>query len=417
MGNSNANLVAELGAAARAALRPLRLATPDQKNAALTGFARELRSSTAALLAENERDLSAAAKETSAFRDRLKLTPERIDAMAAGVEVVASLPDPVGDVVTTFRRPNGLEISQVRVPLGVIGVIYESRPNVTADAAALCLKSGNAVILRGGSEAIATNRAIAAKAACALEAAKLPAAAVQLVPTTDRAVVKQLLEALGVIDVIIPRGGSSLLHAIHESARVPVIQHFEGVCHTFVDRAADLEQAVAICVNAKASRPGVCNAMETMLVHRDCAAAFLPRVAAALRERSVEIRGCAETRAILPDAVAATESDWDTEYLDLILSVRVVPDLGAALEHIARHSTGLADAIVTEDRVAARRFAREVDSAAVYVNASTRFTDGSEFGFGAEIGISTNRLHARGPLGVRELTTTKYVVQGDGQIR
>jgi glutamate-5-semialdehyde dehydrogenase len=331
--------------------------------------------------------------------------------------VVAALPDPVGETVTTWRRPNGLEIAQVRVPLGVIGVIYESRPNVTADAAALCLKSGNAVILRGGSEAIATNVAIADLAARALRDAGLPEAAIQLVRTTDRALAKQMLEAQDAIDVIIPRGGASLLHAIRESARVPVIQHLEGICHTFVDVAADPDEAIAICVNAKTSRPGVCNAMETLLVHRGIAASFLPRLAAEMRSRGVELRGCEETRAVVADAVPASEKDWDTEYLDLILSVRVVADVGEAIAHIAAHSTGLAEAVVTEDRAVARRFAHEVDAAAVFVNASTRFTDGSEFGFGAEIGISTNRLHARGPLGVRELTTTKYVVQGDGQVR
>jgi glutamate-5-semialdehyde dehydrogenase len=411
------SLIADLGKEARAALRPLRLASTSRKNDALRAFARLLRAEAPALLAANRRDLDGLRDATAAFRDRLTLDDKRIDAMARGLEEIAELPDPVGETVTTWRRPNGIEIAQVRVPLGVIGVIYESRPNVTADAAGLCLKSGNAVLLRGGSEAIATNTAIADVAARALAEAELPAGAVQLVRTTDRAAVDEMLGALGVIDVIIPRGGPSLLHAIHEKARVPVIQHFEGICHTYVDRAADQAQAVAICVNAKASRPGVCNAMETLLVHREIAPEFLPRVARALEERGVELRGCADTRRILPQAKPATDADWDTEYLDLILSIRVVDDLAQAVDHIARHSTGLAEAIVTEDRAAARRFTHEVDSAAVYVNASTRFTDGGEFGFGAEIGISTNRLHARGPLGVRELTTYKYVVQGDGQVR
>jgi glutamate-5-semialdehyde dehydrogenase len=409
--------IGELGQAARAALRPLRLASTDEKNAGLRIFARLLRAESAALLRANGRDLDALVDASSAFRDRLTLDERRIDAMARGLEEIAELPDPVGDTITTWRRPNGLEIAQVRVPLGVIGVIYESRPNVTADAAGLCLKSGNAVLLRGGSEAIATNGAIADVARRALDEAGLPAGAVQLVRTTDRAAVDEMLGALGLIDVIIPRGGPSLLHAIHEKARVPVIQHFEGVCHTYVDRAAQLPQAVAICVNAKTSRPGVCNAMETLLVHRDVAASFLPEVARALVARGVELRGCARTRAILGDVKPADDADWDTEYLDLILSIRVVDDLAQATAHIAEHSTGLAEAIVTEDRAAARRFTHEVDAAAVYVNASTRFTDGGEFGFGAEIGISTNRLHARGPLGLRELTTYKYVVQGDGQVR
>ncbi|MEW6269670.1 MAG: glutamate-5-semialdehyde dehydrogenase [Thermodesulfobacteriota bacterium] len=415
--NRPTSLIAEPLLAARAALRPLRLASTATKDAALRAFARLLREETSGLLAANQRDLAALRDATSAFRDRLTLDERRIDAMARALEEVAELPDPVGETVTTWRRPNGLEIAQVRVPLGVVGVIYESRPNVTADAAALCLKSGNAALLRGGSEAIASNAAIADVAERALRDAGLPPGAIQLVRTTDRAAVDEMLGAIDQIDVIIPRGGASLLHAIHEKARVPVIQHFEGICHTYVDRAADLRQAVSICVNAKTSRPGVCNAMETLLVHRDVAPDFLPAVAPALLERGVELRGCERTRAILTDAKPATDADWDTEYLDLILSVRVVDDLAQAVEHIAAHATGLAEAIVTEDRAAARRFAREVDSAAVFVNASTRFTDGGEFGFGAEIGISTNRLHARGPLGLRELTTYKYVVQGDGQVR
>ncbi|HEY8517808.1 MAG TPA: glutamate-5-semialdehyde dehydrogenase [Candidatus Binatia bacterium] len=410
-------LIAEPLRAARAALRPLRLASTETKNAALRAFARLLREETRTLLEANARDLAALRDATNAFRDRLTLDERRVEAMARAVEEIAELPDPVGDTITTWRRPNGLEIAQVRVPLGVVGVIYESRPNVTADAAALCLKSGNAVLLRGGSEAIQSNTAIADVAERALREAGLPVGAIQLVRTTDRKAVDEMLGAVDEIDVIIPRGGASLLHAIHEKARVPVIQHFEGICHTYVDRAADVAQAVTICVNAKTSRPGVCNAMETLLVHREIASEFLPKAAAALRERGVELRGCERTRAVLPDVKPATDEDWDTEYLDLILSIRVVDDLGQAIEHIGAHSTGLAEAIVTEDRAAARRFAREVDSAAVYVNASTRFTDGGEFGFGAEIGISTNRLHARGPLGLRELTTYKYVVQGDGQVR
>lgn len=410
-------LIGEMAREARAALGPLRLATTPAKDAALAAFVRLLRDETRALLAANARDLENLRDATSAFRDRLSLDPGRVEAMARGLEVIASLPDPVGDTMTTWRRPNGIEISQVRVPLGVIGVIYESRPNVTADATGLCLKSGNAVLLRGGSEAIHTNTAVADLAARALAEAGLPPVAVQLVRTTDRAAVDEMLTALDLVDVIIPRGGASLLRAIHEKARVPVIQHFEGICHTYVDRAADLAQAVAIAVNAKASRPGVCNAMETLLVHRDVAPAFLPEAARALRERGVALRGCEATRAIVRDVAPASDADWDTEYLDLVLSIRVVDDLAQATAHIAAHSTGLADAIVTEDRAAARRFAREVDSAAVFVNASTRFTDGAEFGFGAEIGISTNRLHARGPLGLRELTTYKYVVQGDGQVR
>jgi glutamate-5-semialdehyde dehydrogenase len=412
-----ARLVREHGERARAAARRLALASSDDKNRALRLAAEKIRAHAEAIAAANQRDVAGAAAESNAFRDRLRLDRERIEAIARAVELVAELPDPVGETITTWRRPNGLEISQVRVPLGVIGVIYESRPNVTADAAALCVKSGNAVVLRGGSEAIASNAAIADLFSAALGEAGLPGDAAQLIRTTDREAVGELLRAADLVDVIIPRGGLSLLRAIRDGARVPVIQHFEGICHTFVDRAADLEQATRICVNAKASRPGVCNAMETLLVHQAIAGEFLPRVAAELEGRGVELRGCSRTRAVLPHVGAASEQDWDTEYLDLILSIRVVDSLAQALEHIARHSTGLAEAIVTEDRAAARRFAHAVDAAAVFVNASTRFTDGGEFGFGAEIGISTNRLHARGPLGLRELTTYKYVVQGDGQVR
>jgi glutamate-5-semialdehyde dehydrogenase len=332
------------------------------------------------------------------------------------VEEVAKLPDPVGETIAQWRRPNGLEIAQVRVPLGVVGVIYESRPNVTADAAVLCLKAGNAVVLKGGSEALATNSAIAAVLAAAAQEAAL-AGAVQLIASADREAVRVLLEQKDYIDVIIPRGGESLIRTITESSMIPVIQHYAGVCHTYVDEYADMGMAERICFNAKVQRPGVCNAMENMLVHQAVAAQFLPRMVARLREANVSIRGCERTRQLVPGIIPATEEDWRTEYLDLILAVKVVDSLDEAISFVNTYGSGHSDAIVTEKLQHARRFLAEVDSAAVYVNASTRFTDGYEFGFGAEVGISTNRLHARGPMGLRDLTTYKYVIYGDGQIR
>jgi glutamate-5-semialdehyde dehydrogenase len=409
--------VVALCRAARAAAPALAGATTDAKNTALRAGAAALRRRQADLLAANADDVAKAKQdgESAAFIDRLTLTPARIEAMAAGVEQVATLPDPVGETITEWTRPNGLHIAQVRVPLGVIGIIYESRPNVTADAAALCLKSGNAVVLRGGKEAFGTNALIATILRDAADG--LPPGAIAFVDTTDREAVRILLKQAELIDVIIPRGGEELIRAITEGSRIPVIQHFSGVCQVYVDRAADLAIAERICMNAKAQRPGVCNAMENLLVHRDVAARFLPAVAARLREAGVELRGDAETRHLVPTALPATDADWDTEYLDLILSVKVVDSLADAIAFIRRHGSGLADAIVTTDDAAADRFTREIDSAAVFVNASTRFTDGFEFGFGAEIGISTNRLHARGPMGLRELTTYKYVVRGTGQVR
>src|SRR5207253_7954142 len=328
-----------------------------------------------------------------------------------------SLPDPVGTVVESWRRPNGIEISRVRVPLGVIGFIYASRPNVTADAAGLCIKSGNAVVLRGGSEAIESNMAIAAVLAKALEKVGAPADAVQFADTTDRAAVAALLEVDELVDLLIPRGGEELVRWVSRSSRVPVLKHDKGVVHVFVDADADLAMAGAIVVNAKAQRPSVCNALETLLIHRDIAPHLLPSLAVRLAEARVALRGCPRTLGLVPGMSAATDADWDAEYLDLILSIRVVDDLDAAIEHVARHGTGLAEAIVTNDLGHARRFTREVDAAAVLVNASTRLVDGSQFGMGAEMGISTSRVHARGPAGVRELTTTKFVVQGDGQVR
>jgi glutamate-5-semialdehyde dehydrogenase len=413
-----ARAVETLSAAARAAARELAGASTRAKDAALRGGAARLRGEQDRILAANREDVARArsAGETPAFVDRLTLTPARVEAMAHGLEEIAALADPVGETIAGWRRPNGLEIAQVRVPIGVVMTIYESRPNVTADSAALCLKTANAVLLKGGSEAQATNAAIAAALRAEVEAAGLPGAAVQLVDG-GREVVRGLLRRDDRIDVVIARGGETLKRTIMEESRIPVVKHFEGICHLYVDAAADLAMAERICLNAKVQRPSVCNAIENLLVHQDAAPAFLPRVARALRAHGCELRGDAASRAFVPDLAPAADADWDTEYLDLVQSVCVVPTLDAALAFIARHGTGLAEAIVTEDYGAARRFLTSVDAAAVFVNASTRFTDGYEFGFGAEVGISTNRLHARGPMGLRELTTYKYLVQGSGQIR
>jgi glutamate-5-semialdehyde dehydrogenase len=409
--------VVALCRAARAAAPAIARATTAEKNAALLAGAAALRARTGELVAANAGDVEAAraAGTAAAFLDRLTLTPARVDAMAVGLEQIAALPDPVGEEIARWRRPNGLDIRQVRVPLGVIGIIYESRPNVTADAAGLCLKSGNAVVLRGGSEAFRTNCLIADVLRDA--AATIPRDAIALVRSTDRAAVQILLKQDDLIDVIIPRGGEELIRAITEGSRIPVIQHLNGVCQLYVDAKADLALAEKLVMNAKTQRPGVCNAIENLLVHRDAAAAFLPAIARQLVAAGVELRGCPETVRLVPGTRSATEADWSTEYLDLVLAVRVVGSIAEAMEFIRRYGSGLAEAIVTTDPAAADRFTAEVDSAAVFVNASTRFTDGFEFGFGAEIGISTNRLHARGPMGLRELTTYKYVVHGSGQIR
>jgi glutamate-5-semialdehyde dehydrogenase len=405
--------------AAKEAARTLALASTRSKNDALQQMARGLEEKTALVLDANRSDLARArsAGLASAFMDRLTLSESRIEEMAAGLRQVAALPDPVGETVEAWRRPNGMEISRVRVPLGVVGFIYESRPNVTADAAGLCLKSGNAVLLRGGSEALESNTAIAQVLAKAVEKSGLPADSVQVVDTADRAAVMAMLTLDRFIDLIIPRGGEEFVRLVTERSTVPVLKHDKGLCHVYVDASADLDMAVAIVVNAKAQRVSVCNTMETLLVDAAAAARFLPKAAARLREAGVEVRGDERTRALLPDATPATEADWDTEYLDYIVSVRVVDGLDDAIDHIRRHGSGLAEAIVTSDLRHARRFTREVDAAAVLVNASTRFVDGSQFGMGAEMGISTSRLHARGPVGVRELTTTKFIVMGDGQVR
>jgi glutamate-5-semialdehyde dehydrogenase len=403
---------------ARTASRTLALSPTAQKNQALGALAAMLRNERGAILTANAGDLERARDlgMAGALVERLTLNDARIEAMARGVEEVAALPDPVGEVIASWRRPNGLEISQVRVPIGVIAIIYESRPNVTVDAGVLGLKAGNAVVLRGGKEALASNAFLAGLIARALESSGIARDALSFVDNPDREVIQILKRHPEAIDLIIPRGGKALKEALAGSA-VPLLPHFDGLCHTYVDRAADLKMAEEICFNAKCSRPAVCNAMETLLVHREAAPRFLPRLAARMQRAGVELRGCERTRAILAGVKHAEDADWDTEFLDLVLAVKVVDSLDEALAHIARHGSGLADAIVTADREAALRFQHEVDSATVYVNASTRFTDGFEFGFGAETGISTNRLHARGPMGLRELTIYKYLITGNGQVR
>jgi glutamate-5-semialdehyde dehydrogenase len=414
-----AAVVAAKARAAKDASRALALASTRQKNDALAQMARALEEKAATIVEANRADLERARTKgyARAFVDRLTLTDTRIEEMAAGIRQVAALPDPVGETVEAWRRPNGIEISRVRVPLGVVGFIYESRPNVTADAAALCLKSGNAVVLRGGSEALESNTVIAQLLAKAAEKGGLPADALQYVDIADRAAVMAMLTQDRFLDLIIPRGSEEFVRLVNERATVPVLKHDKGLCHLYVDEGADLEMAVALTVNAKAQRVSVCNALETLLVHAGVAADFLARLAPRLADAGVEVRGDARARALVPAAKAAQESDWDTEYLDYILAVRVVDDFDEAVAHIRRHGSGLAEAIVTRDLRRARRFTQEVDAAAVLVNASTRLVDGSQFGMGAEMGISTSKLHARGPVGVRELTTTKFVVIGDGQIR
>ena len=403
---------------ARAAAPQIALATTAEKNLVLRTLADAIRASAAKIVAANQKDLKRASDDgrTGAFVERLTLNPSRIDAMANSVEEVAALPDPVASVIETWKRPNGLEISKVRVPLGVIAMIYESRPNVTIDAGALCLKAGNAAVLRGGKEAIETNAYLADLIGAALKTSGLNPDSVTFIRNTDREVIQIMKQQTDLIDLIIPRGGKSLKDALRGSS-VPLMPHFDGLCHTYVDRAADLKMALEICVNAKCSRPSVCNAMENLLVHQEIAKKFLPEFAARMKAAGIELRGDEATRKIIPDARVASAEDWDTEYLDLILAVKVVDSLDDAIAFIERHGSHLADTIVTGDAAAAQRFAREVDSATVYVNASTRFTDGFEFGFGAETGISTNRLHARGPMGLNELTTYKYVVAGNGQVR
>jgi glutamate-5-semialdehyde dehydrogenase len=414
-----AALCLDMARRAKAAAQALATASTAGKDRWLLAAADALEARTAELLDANAEDVAAAPGYglNAAAIDRLKLTPARVKAAAAGLRQVAALPDPVGEVREGGVRPNGLQVLKVGVPLGVVFFIYESRPNVTVDAAGLCVKSGNAVILRGGKEAIHSNAALHRLLADELARCGLPADAVQLVPTTDREAVGHLLKLGEYIDLAIPRGGESLIHRVAREATMPVLKHYDGNCHVYVDAHADLDMAERIVVNAKCQRPGVCNAAESLLVHAAVADAFLPRIGAALKAQRVEIRGCEETRRRIPDAKSATEADYRAEFLDLILSVKVVPDLDAAVRHINAYGSRHTDAIVTADLAAARRFAQLVDSSAVMVNASTRFNDGFELGLGAEIGISTDKFHARGPCGLRELTTYKYVVTGDGHVR
>ncbi len=409
----------DLGRRARAASRLLARASTGAKNLALGAIADAIDLSRDAIASANRADLEAGAAKglDAALLDRLELTPSRVDSMIEGLRQIATLPDPVGAITDLNYRPSGIQVGRMRVPLGVIGIIYESRPNVTADAAGLCLKSGNATVLRGGSEAFNSNQAIAACIRQGLSRAGLPEDGVQVVATTDRAAVGAMITMPEFIDVIIPRGGKGLIERISREARVPVIKHLDGICHVYIDAAADLEKAFVIAMNAKTQRYGTCNTMETLLVDASVAQAILPRLGSAYGDKGVELRGCPRTRDILPQAQPATESDWDTEYLAPILSIRVVDGLDEAMDHIARHGSAHTDAIVTEDYSRARRFLREVDSSSVMVNASTRFADGFEYGLGAEIGISTDKFHARGPVGLEGLTSVKFVVLGDGEIR
>ncbi|HVB49067.1 MAG TPA: glutamate-5-semialdehyde dehydrogenase [Burkholderiales bacterium] len=408
-----------LGRAARDAARVLARADTGTKNRALHAMAAELRARAAALLAANRTDVEQASKDgrDAAFVDRLTLAPASLEAMAEGLESIAALPDPVGHITDVVKRPSGIEVGRMRVPLGVIGIIYESRPNVTADAAGLCVKAGNACILRGGSEALHSNQAIAACVRAGLEAAGLPAAAVQLVELTDRAAVGELVAMPEFVDIIVPRGGKELIARLARESRIPMIKHLDGVCHVYIDDRADPNMAVRIADNAKTQRYGTCNTMETLLVAEAIAPQVLPPIAAIYRAKGVQMRGDEATRRIVPGAGAASEEDWYAEYLAPVIAVRLVKGLDEAMEHIAKYGSQHTDAIVTEDRGRAERFLREVDSSSVMVNASTRFADGYEYGLGAEIGISTDKLHARGPVGLEGLTSQKFVVLGHGEVR
>jgi len=411
--------VLEIGKDALAAARALAKLSTRKKNAILEAMAEELDVQRAFIQSENTKDLEAAKEAglSPAMIDRLELSDDRIDGMIKGLRDVAVLNDPVGDEISTWNRPNGLEIRKTRVPIGVIGIIFESRPNVTCDAAALCFKTSNAVILRGGKEAIHSNKAIAAAMRKGGETKGMPSAAIQLIPTIDREAVKVMCQMTDYLDLIIPRGGEGLIKAVTEMSYVPVIKHYKGICHTYIDAAADLSMAWSIAENAKCHRPGVCNAMETLLVNKDIAEEFLPRMGEIFDGRGVELRGDETVCKLIPSAKPATEDDWYEEYLEMILAIRVVDDVDAAVTHINQYGSGHSDAIVTQDEKAEKIFLAEVDSSSVYVNASTRFTDGAEFGMGAEIGISTDKLHARGPMGLEELTTYKFVIEGKGQIR
>jgi glutamate-5-semialdehyde dehydrogenase len=411
--------IVELAKNSQNAAKVLANVSTDIKNKALLNMAEELVKQTPFLITENAKDIEHArqAELSSAMIDRLTLKKSTIKGIAEGLTEVATLPDPVGKITSMWRRPNGLLVGRMRIPLGVIGIIYESRPNVTADAAALCLKSGNAVILRGGSEAIHSNIAIAEILQNVLKRVGIPEAAIQIIPTTDREAVYELLQLEEYIDLIIPRGGEELIRAVVNQSKIPVIKHYKGVCHIFVDETADLDMAEKICMNAKTQRPGVCNAMETMLIHKNIARQFLPKVAEKFRQAGVLLRGCPETKEIIPAVEEATEQDWYEEYLDLILAIRVVKTLDEAINHIGRYGSLHTEAIITRDYQNTQRFLNEVNSSTVLVNASTRFSDGFELGLGAEIGISTTKLHAFGPMGLEELTTTKFIIYGNGQVR
>ena len=412
-------LIADMAARARAAARKVAVLSTDVKNRVLLDTADMIEAQKERLQAENAKDLEAGREKglSAAFLDRLELSDKVIASMAEGLRDVAALPDPVGEVVRMWKRPNGLQVGRVRIPLGVIGMIYESRPNVTIDAAGLCLKAGNAIILKGGSDAINSNLALAAIFHEALKKNGVPEDAVQVIPTTDRSAVTEMLSREEEIDLIIPRGGEGLIRFVVEHSQIPVLKHYKGVCHVYVDKGADLEMAKDICFNAKVQRPGVCNAMEGMLIHKDVAEEFLPVMGQAFKDAGVEIRGCQRTCAILPWATPATDKDWGEEFLALILAVKVVDSMDDAMEYIARYGSNHTEAIVTRDYARARRFLNEVDASLVIVNASTRFNDGGQLGLGAEIGISTSKLHAYGPMGLEELTTTKFIAFGDGQIR
>jgi len=411
--------VRERASAAKEAWRTLAMASTRMKNDALMAMADALARDAEKIQRENARDLEEGRAKglSTAMLDRLALTEERIADMAGGLREIAALPDPVGAVDRMNRRPSGIDVARMRVPIGVVGIIYESRPNVTADAAGLCLKAGDAAVLRGGSEAIRSNRCLAEVLSGAATGAGIPTGVIQMIEITDRQAVTEMARAEGLIDLIVPRGGKGLIHTIVENARMPVLKHYEGVCHVYVDDEADLEMAAEIALNAKVQRPGVCNAMETLLVHAAVAEDFLPGICRQLAGAGVELRGCERVRAIMPEAEAATEEDWYTEYLDLILTVKVVDDMEQAVAHITQYGSAHTDAIVTRDYLKARRFVMAVDSSSVMVNASTRLSDGGVYGLGAEIGISTDKLHARGPMGVEELTTYKWVVYGEGAIR
>ncbi len=412
-----ARYVRGLGAQARSAARDLARSDTASRNRALTATAEAIRAGRAALLAANRQDLDAGRGLASALADRLELTEARIEAMAVGLEEIAALPDPIGEVTGVGYRPSGIQVGRMRVPLGVVGIIYESRPNVTADAGGLCLKAGNAVILRGGSEALHSNRAIAASLRAGLTEAALPADAIQVVETTDRRAVGELLRLDEFVDIIVPRGGKGLIERVMAESRIPIIKHLDGICHVFIDERADPDKAIRVAYNAKTQRYGTCCTMETLLVDRAIAPEVLPPLAARYLEAGVEIRGCPATRRLVDGCAEATPEDWDTEYLAPILSIRVVDGLDEAIDHIGTHGSAHTDAIVTEDYSRAQRFLREVDSSSVMVNASTRFADGFEYGLGAEIGISTDKLHARGPVGLEGLTSQKFIVLGDGHIR